>query len=75
MVYGIGLWLPPSSWPTTNWTARSPCARLGLDAPTRIGFVNTVLGSGLALLEEQAIRSRTGLATDADLASAAAPPG
>ena len=50
---------------------------LGLDAPTRIGFVNTVLGhvlgSGLALLEEQAMRSRTGLATDADLASAAAP--
>jgi AcrR family transcriptional regulator len=50
---------------------------LGLDAPTRIGFVNTVLGhvlgSGLALLEERAMRSRTGLATDADLASAAAP--
>jgi AcrR family transcriptional regulator len=50
---------------------------LGLDAPTRIGFINTVLGhvlgSGLALLEEQAMRSRTGLATDADLAGAAAP--
>jgi len=50
---------------------------LGLDAPARIGFVNTVLGhvlgSGLALLEERAMRARTGLATDADLAGAAAP--
>lgn len=50
---------------------------LGLDAPTRMGFVNTVLGhvlgSGLALLEERAMRSRAGLASDADLASAAAP--
>jgi len=50
---------------------------LGLDAPTRMGFVNTVLGhvlgSGLALLEERAMRARAGLLTDADLAAAAAP--
>jgi AcrR family transcriptional regulator len=50
---------------------------LGLDAVTRMGFVSAVfgqvLGSGLALLEEQAMRARTGLATDADLDRAAAP--
>jgi AcrR family transcriptional regulator len=50
---------------------------LGLDAATRMGFVSAVfgqvLGSGLALLEEQAMRARTGLATDADLDRAAAP--
>jgi AcrR family transcriptional regulator len=50
---------------------------LGLDAATRMGFVSAVLGqvlgSGLALLEEQAMRTRTGLATDADLDRAAAP--
>lgn len=50
---------------------------LGLPAATRIGFVNTVLGhvlgSGLAVLEERAMRARTGLATDEDLATAAAP--
>jgi AcrR family transcriptional regulator len=44
---------------------------LGLDAATRMGFVSAVLGqvlgAGLALLEEQAMRARTGLATDADL--------
>ena len=50
---------------------------LGLDAATRMGFVSAVfgqvLGSGLALLEEQAMRARTGLATDTDLDRAAAP--
>jgi AcrR family transcriptional regulator len=50
---------------------------LGLDAATRMGFVSTVLGhvlgSGLALLEEQAMRGRTGLSSDADLDQAAAP--
>jgi hypothetical protein len=42
-----------------------------------MGFVSAVLGqvlgSGLALLEEQAMRARTGLATEADLDQAAAP--
>jgi AcrR family transcriptional regulator len=50
---------------------------LGLDAATRMGFVSTVLGhvlgSGLALLEEQAMRARTELNSDADLDRAAAP--
>ena len=50
---------------------------LGLDAATRMGFVNTVLGhvfgSGLALLEERAMRGRTGQPTDADLSKAVAP--
>jgi len=50
---------------------------LGLDAPTRMGFVNTVLGhvfgSGLALGEERAMRGRAGLASDVDLANAVAP--
>jgi hypothetical protein len=50
---------------------------LNLDAATRMGFVSAVLGqvlgSGLALLEEQAMRARTGLATEADLDQAAAP--
>jgi AcrR family transcriptional regulator len=50
---------------------------LDLPAATRMGFVNTVLGhvlgSGLALLEEQAMRTRTGLATEQELATAAAP--
>jgi AcrR family transcriptional regulator len=50
---------------------------LGLPAATRMGFVNTVLGhvlgSGLALGEERAMRARTGLATDRDLAAATAP--
>src|SRR6201999_2842119 len=50
---------------------------LGLDAATRMGFVSAVLGqvlgSGLALLEERAMRARTGLATEADLDQAAAP--
>jgi AcrR family transcriptional regulator len=50
---------------------------LPLDAATRMGFISTVLGhvlgSGLALLEEQAMRARTGLPTDDDLGRAAAP--
>jgi AcrR family transcriptional regulator len=50
---------------------------LDLPAATRMGFVNTVLGhvlgSGLALLEEQSMRARVGLATDEDLAAAAVP--
>ena len=50
---------------------------LGLDAATRMGFISTVLGhvlgSGLALLEEQAMRARVGLHADADLDRAAAP--
>jgi AcrR family transcriptional regulator len=50
---------------------------LDLPAATRMGFVDTVLGhvfgSGLALLEEQAMRTRTGLATERELATAAAP--
>jgi AcrR family transcriptional regulator len=50
---------------------------LGLDAATRMGFISTVLGhvlgSGLALLEEQAMRARVGLHSDTDLDRAAAP--
>jgi AcrR family transcriptional regulator len=50
---------------------------LGLDAATRMGFVSAVLGqvlgSGLALLEERAMRARTGLATEADLDRAVRP--
>ncbi|HEY3978050.1 MAG TPA: TetR/AcrR family transcriptional regulator C-terminal domain-containing protein [Streptosporangiaceae bacterium] len=50
---------------------------LGLDAATRMGFISTVLGhvlgSGLALLEEQAMRTSVGLHSDADLDRAAAP--
>ncbi|TCO46758.1 TetR/AcrR family transcriptional regulator [Actinocrispum wychmicini] len=50
---------------------------LNLAAATRMGFVNTVLGhvfgSGLALLEERAMRARTGMATEEDLATAVAP--
>jgi AcrR family transcriptional regulator len=50
---------------------------LGLPAATRMGFVNTVLGhvlgSGLALLEEQSMRARIGAAGDEDLAAAAEP--
>jgi len=50
---------------------------LDLDAATRMGFVNTVLGhvlgSGLALLEERTMRARASVASDEDLADAAAP--
>jgi AcrR family transcriptional regulator len=50
---------------------------LDLPAATRMGFVNTVLGhvfgSGLALLEEQSMRSRIGVESDAELSDAAAP--
>jgi AcrR family transcriptional regulator len=58
-------------------TALGELGGLGLGASTQMGFVNTVLGhvlgSGLALLEERTMRARTGQATDADLAAAAAP--
>jgi AcrR family transcriptional regulator len=50
---------------------------LGLDAATRMGFIDTVLGhvlgSGLALLEEQTMRARVGLTTDEELEDAAGP--
>jgi hypothetical protein len=50
---------------------------LRLDAPTRMGFIDTVLGqplaSGLALLEERAMRERVGLLTDEQLGDAARP--
>jgi AcrR family transcriptional regulator len=50
---------------------------LGLDAANRMGFISTVLGhvlgSGLALLEEQGMRARAGLRTDGDLDRAVAP--
>ena len=58
-------------------TALAELDALDLDAATRMGFINTVLGhvfgSGLALLEERAMRARTGQATDADLSNAVAP--
>jgi hypothetical protein len=48
-----------------------------LGAAERMGAINTVLGhvfgSGLALLEERAMRERAGLPTDEDLADAARP--
>lgn len=50
---------------------------LELDAATRMGFINTVLGhvlgSGLALLEENSMRSRAGIDSEAQLSDAAAP--
>lgn len=50
---------------------------LNRPAAERMGAVSTVLGhvfgSGLALLEEHAMRAGTGLVTDRDLADAAAP--
>ncbi|MFD7919965.1 TetR/AcrR family transcriptional regulator [Streptomyces sp. NPDC059740] len=50
---------------------------LDLSAADRMGFVSTVLGhvlgSGLALLEEQAMRARSGMSSDADLEAAVAP--
>ncbi|MBO0802285.1 MAG: TetR/AcrR family transcriptional regulator C-terminal domain-containing protein [Nocardiopsaceae bacterium] len=58
-------------------TALAELEPLGLDASTRMGYVNVVLGhvfgSGLALGEEQAMRARTGLRTEQDLSDAAAP--
>jgi AcrR family transcriptional regulator len=58
-------------------TALAELEPLALDAAARMGFVNTVLGhvfgSGLALLEEQAMRARAGLPTEQDLSNAAAP--
>lgn len=57
--------------------ALSELDHLELPAATRMGFINTVLGhvlgSGLALLEEQSMRSRAGVESDAELADAAAP--
>jgi AcrR family transcriptional regulator len=48
-----------------------------LGAAERMGAINTVLGhvfgSGLALLEERAMRERAGMPTDEDLADAARP--
>ena len=50
---------------------------LGLDAATLAGSVNTVLGhvfgSGLALLEENAMRARQGVVSDEQLTEMAAP--
>jgi AcrR family transcriptional regulator len=50
---------------------------LHLDAATRMGFVNTVLGqllsSGLALLEERSMRHRAGIDSEEQLAAAARP--
>ncbi|WP_034260548.1 TetR/AcrR family transcriptional regulator [Actinospica robiniae] len=50
---------------------------LDLPASTRMGFVNTVLGhvlgSGLALLEEQSMRRRTGVESESELSDAATP--
>ncbi|HUB40532.1 MAG TPA: TetR/AcrR family transcriptional regulator C-terminal domain-containing protein [Streptosporangiaceae bacterium] len=58
-------------------TALGELDALGLDASTRMGFINTVLGhvlgSGLALLEERTMRARVGLPTDADLDKAVTP--
>lgn len=58
-------------------SALAELAPLELAAAARMGFVNTVLGhvlgSGLALLEERAMRARVGLSTDSDLEQAAAP--
>jgi AcrR family transcriptional regulator len=58
-------------------TALSELDPLNLDAATRMGFINTILGhvfgSGLALLEERTMRARTGQTTDADLNRAVAP--
>ncbi|MER6049036.1 TetR/AcrR family transcriptional regulator [Streptomyces sp. NPDC001793] len=57
--------------------ALAELAPLGLDATTRMGFVKTVLGhvlgSGLALLEEETMRARVGLPEDSDLEAAVAP--
>jgi AcrR family transcriptional regulator len=51
---------------------------LGMDANARMGSVNTVLGhvlgSGLALLEERAMRARVGVLDDHQLAEAAVGP-
>ncbi|MEU2365248.1 TetR/AcrR family transcriptional regulator [Streptomyces noursei] len=58
-------------------TALAELEPLGLDAATRMRFVSTVLGhvlgSGLALLEEQTMRARVGFRSDSDLDAAAAP--
>ncbi|WP_232661937.1 TetR/AcrR family transcriptional regulator C-terminal domain-containing protein [Pseudonocardia sp. TRM90224] len=57
--------------------ALAPLDGLDLDAATRMGCVNAVLGpvmgAGLAMLEERAMRAKSGLATEEDLAEAARP--
>ena len=57
--------------------ALAALAGLPLSAPARMGFVSTVLGqalaSGLAVLEERAMRERVGLHTEEQLAAAARP--
>jgi len=58
-------------------TALTELDPLNLDASTRMGYINTILGhvfgSGLALLEERTMRARTSHTTDADLNRAIAP--
>lgn len=58
-------------------TAFAELEPLGLDAATLAGSVNTVLGhvfgSGLALLEENAMRARHGVVSDEQLTEMAAP--
>jgi AcrR family transcriptional regulator len=58
-------------------TALGELDALAVEASTRMGFINTVLGhvlgSGLALLEERTMRARVGLPTDADLDKAVTP--
>lgn len=58
-------------------TALAELDPLDLDASTRMGFINTVLGhvfgSGLALLEERTMRASTGHTTNTDLNRAIAP--
>ncbi|MFC4856326.1 TetR/AcrR family transcriptional regulator [Actinophytocola glycyrrhizae] len=57
---------------TVQDAALAELAPLGLPAATRMGFVNTVLGhvlgSGLTLLEEQTMRVRAGITSEADMA-------
>lgn len=58
-------------------TALAALEELDVGAAERMGAVNTVLGhvfgSGLALLEERAMRERAGLDSEEDLAAAARP--
>jgi AcrR family transcriptional regulator len=59
-------------------TALAELDPLGLDANARMGSINTVLGhvlgSGLALLEERAMRARVGVTSDEQLSAAAVEP-
>jgi hypothetical protein len=58
-------------------TALAELGPLDLNASTRMGFINTILGhvfgSGLALSEERTMRAKTGHASDDDLNRAIAP--